>query len=557
MDIAKFKDKLFYFIVITIMFCAVPQIIRFKFWGLGSIMNDKLTVYPLLVGILLTVYSLHRERYKLSKYDYRFLAFLGVYGFVILISLIHGLAIYPYFQNLLNGPDGVGQIEKLPKVYNFLMLHHISVSKTDLFQVWFGARFLKMSMLEIVWSFGISWMIFYWYKKDWGKGFTIVRKGVEVSVVAIIVYSVLDILYLSGIWGAESILKVLNPIVHAIKGNGTWYPPLLWPGQLRSLFAEPSHFGIFAAFAIPWLWYSFCKASNRKAQIIFAIIFFAYVTCLFYTKARTANVLFLGEIFLFGFFSLIFRKELLRKYIILMICAIFAFGLSTFTLANFMPGSPEKAQVQQTVKKNQSDSMKKHHDDNSASVAMAKNQSGSMKKYLDDNLGSVATAGQRSNRSRYSILIADLRIGMDHPLLGVGRSLRQAYIPYYLPKDATQSAEVRMWIDRQNREGIMKAGVPNLGEYSTRFAETGLIGLLIYMFPAIFLILKTLKKIREKTISMDDRLKYGFGLISFLGILASGLGDHINITCAYWLMLGLGYAMCFGEKGSIEPMNHG
>ena len=41
-------------------------------------------------------------------------------------------------------------------------------------------------------------------------------------------------------------------------------------------------------------------------------------------------------------------------------------------------------------------------------------------------------------------------------------------------------------------------------------------------------------------------------LISFLGVMASGMGDTINITYSYWLLLGLGYAMCQSVKVKDE-----
>lgn len=67
------------------------------------------------------------------------------------------------------------------------------------------------------------------------------RKGAVVGAIIICAYGVLDVWYLSGSHTAEYILTELNPIVHEIKSNGTWWPPLLWKGQLRSLFAEPSY----------------------------------------------------------------------------------------------------------------------------------------------------------------------------------------------------------------------------------------------------------------------------------------------------------------------------
>ena len=105
-----------------------------------------------------------------------------------------------------------------------------------------------------------------------------------------------------------------------------------------------------------------------------------------------------------------------------------------------------------------------------------------------------------------------------------------------------------MWIRNQKEKGIMRSGFPALGEYSSRFAETGILGLIIYLIPAIILAYRLLSIICNKAIESKNRLPYVFFLISILGVLASGLGDSINITCAYWLLLGVGYAMCFGKK---------
>ena len=44
-------------------------------------------------------------------------------------------------------------------------------------------------------------------------------------------------------------------------------------------------------------------------------------------------------------------------------------------------------------------------------------------------------------------------------------------------------------------------------------------------------------------------------LISLLGIMASGIGDTLNITYCYWVLLGLGYAMCFGKAGDEKDIN--
>jgi hypothetical protein len=551
------KDELFLFAVVSIIFCSIPLGARFTFWGLGSVMADKLSLYPLLFGFFLSIFKFRKNGFFADRKDYLLALYLVIYAIVILTSLIHGLLTYPYMQDILNGPGGLGQIEKLPGVYAFLHRNNVPITDIALFKTWLAARTIKSFLLEMFWTFGVAWMVYCWYKNRWMQGFSIMKKGALVSIGIVLLYSILDAFYLSGSWGAASVLKITNPIVHGIKNYGYWWPPLLWVGQLRSVFPEPSYFGIFSAFALPWLWYIFCTVTQRKRQIGLAVIFGAYVMCLFFTKARTANALLFGELILFGLLSLFFRKELLKKYLALMMCVVCAFFISNFAMAHYMPGSPEKAQAMMETKKKQditkSESLKKAQ----PSANERKTQNDTMGKYISDNLGSLANMNKRSNRARYSVIAADISIGLDHPLLGVGRSLRQAYIPDHLPQYAFTDKEVKGWINRQKERGVLKAGFPPMGEYSVRFGETGIVGLLVYMLPVIVLLRKSIMNILDKSLLSGERIRFGFWLLSFMGILASGIGDNLNITYAFWLMLGLGYAMCFGEKGSIEPMNHG
>ena len=148
-----------------------------------------------------------------------FFLYITVYGIIILISLIHGLIIYPYMKDVLNGPGGVGQIEKLPGVYAFLHNNHIPVTETGLFKIWLAARMVKSLLLEIFWTIGISWMVYFWYKNQWRRGFSIMKKGALISIGIVLFYSILDVLYLGGSWRAESVLKVFNPIIHAFHHN--------------------------------------------------------------------------------------------------------------------------------------------------------------------------------------------------------------------------------------------------------------------------------------------------------------------------------------------------
>lgn len=43
---------------------------------------------------------------------------------------------------------------------------------------------------------------------------------------------------------------------------------------------------------------------------------------------------FFGEFLLFGVFSLLFRKELFKNFIVLSVCAVAALGISSYAIAN-------------------------------------------------------------------------------------------------------------------------------------------------------------------------------------------------------------------------------
>ena len=122
-----------------------------------------------------------------------------------------------------------------------------------------------------------------------------------------------------------------------------------------------------------------------------------------------------------------------------------------------------------------------------------------MTEYIDSNATSLANPDKRSNRARYSIMEADFRIGLDYPILGVGRGLRNGYIPQYLPEKGKQNGEVKMWLQYRENLGILKSGFPSLGEYTVRFGETGILGLLVFLAPVLFLIFSMIKKIKDDT----------------------------------------------------------
>lgn len=504
----KYRDILFFLVCCLLIFNNTSEVFRINF--IGGVLRDKLIFYPLIIGCIYTLWYTYKYKVKYNNFQYVKI-FIIVYTSILIFSLINGLFMYPYYDSIFNGP--INQIEKLPKVLNWLQEIGIVLDKDVFIVFWMIFRIIKNMLLEIICTFLGAYLIYYWYCNDWKQGLNILFKAIMVSIVCIFIYSILEIFYLGNNETAKYILTIINPYIHIIEQNNNWWPPLLWNNQLRSVFAEPSYFGIYVAFAMPFLWYKFM--SSIKYKWLYILIMSLFMFCLFLTKARTGIALFSGEIILL-ILGIIYlnRRILLRKLGIIICCCVISFVSANLFITNVMI----------------------NHKDMSIDA--------SIENYLDDNIGSLASTGRRSNNSRYSIMIADLKIGIEYPILGIGSGLRDAYIPEYLPEMSIGNKEVNRWIINQEERGILKSGFPKLGEYTSRFAETGILGLVAFLVPPIFLLINLLKKIKK-----EKDLRYVAFTISFIGIMAAGIGDSINITYCYWVLLGLGYAMCFGKPG--------
>lgn len=429
----------------------------------------------------------------------------------MLFSTIVGLFNYPYYDLVLNGP--VDQIEKLPKVLAFCHAHGFNIDSKQLMQVWIIARQLKGVLMEAIWCFGGAYIIYLLCRNNAKKIDDVVDEASLYSAGIIIAYSIIEIAFLAHSDTAAKILSNINPYIHTIKTNGQWWPPLLWNGQLRSVFAEPSYYGIYMAFALPWLWYEiYNKQSKLYIAVTFILTFF-----LFLTKARTAFMLHLGELVIFSICLILFfrNKTAFNHWGKVVVISCIAFVASNIFIAQCM-----EKQKTQTV-----------------------SIEASMTQYVESNATSLAKPDQRSNRARYSVMEADFKIGLDHPVLGVGKGLRSSYMPDYFSEKALQNGEVKMWLRFREKLGIMRSGFPPLGEYTSRFAESGILGLAIFFLPIFVLLSKLYTKIKTST----DKMPYITFIVSFCGILASGIGDTLNITYCYWFLLGLGYAMCFSK----------
>ncbi|WP_296954749.1 O-antigen ligase [uncultured Dialister sp.] len=548
-NIEKVHKILFSLIVICIIFTKIPTILNFPLWGMGGYYTSRLVIYPLYAALIFETYTLwktHKDGSLKFTREARYSCFYFlVYFCILFISLCHGLTIYPYMDAILHGP---GQIEKIPVVLNFLNHHGLPITSAQLTKVWIAARYLKFFIINAFLTFGASYVLFTWCCKNVKEYYNIVVKCIIISSLVMIAYSCIETAYLAHFEWAKRALTIINPILHVIKENGSWYPPLLWKNQLRSIFPEPSHFGIYASFALPFLWYEFVTIINLKKKIAVGIIIAAFTFFLFLTNARTAVALFLGEVVLLGLYVLYnrSRKFVINALIIGLISLItFAGAVGFVAYTNLSESKPTVIQQQTkgTKKATPSQAQKQPNKSPAKPTKPKKDMNAAVQSYVDSNLKSLGSSDQRSNKTRFSVMKADFTVGLEHPLLGVGYNLRSPYVVDKMKHYGKPTYEMKMWFKRIHEKGILHVGIPLLGNYTVLFAETGILGLLAWLFPPVFLIIGLLKLLWHDKNRMDT----GFFLISLIGILASGIGETIYVLYAYWVLLALGYALLVNE----------
>lgn len=515
----KIRDSLMFVITFSLIFYCVPMPLQQNF--IGGVLGSQLCFYPIVIGMAYTIYCHYKYKYVL--HDARKVFFFCFFYFgVILISLLIGLHKFPYYHLLENGP--VGQFEKLVNIIDFLRRNGIDFSKDAILAVWLFLRPIKRLFLEVFYTFGTSYMIYLWYKNDWNQGIKMLVKGVLFSSVVIISYSAIEVFYLLDYSIASEILVYLTPYIHIVNYNGTWHPPILWVGQMRSVFTEPSHFGIYLAYCIPFLW----LAAFYKR--LFFVLPFVMTFFLFLTKSRSSFMLHVGEILILLIITTyICNRKKFKNTIIIIACSTIAFIGSTLFISNVIDNS-QKTINENTINEN----------------TLNENIINGVYGYIDSNAISLANPDRRSNRARYSVMEADIRLGLDNPILGVGYELRNAYLKDYFSKEALDNPEVQLWLDLQCKLGILKAGIPLLGEYTSRFSQTGFVGLIMFLVPPLLLLYGILSKIKKA--AFQNQVAFITFSISFLAILATGIGDGINLLYSYWIMLGLGYAMIAERK---------
>lgn len=538
----KIIDTIFTFLIFALPFKYISQIL----WQdtLGGPFGKDLVVYPIIIGFIYTGYCQWKDTNTLYKWNI-FKKYILAYVTVLLLSLIWGLVIYPYYDQILMGP--ANQIEKLPRTLNILQNIGIPITETTLLEIWMFVRPIKGVFFEALYTFGAAYMIFCWYHDRVQRAVDILLKVTTIDLVLIAVYGLIDVCYQNGQMWAQNALTILNPIIHAnasLEPSSLEFRPAIFrDAQNRSLFLEPSYFGMYMVFAYPLLWWNIFRTQSKKKKTALWILFVVITFEIFLTQSRLALAVNLGIFFIFAMICLYrTQKDLLALLGILLIGGGIAFwGSMAFLRYGQVPTvmGDWKPLATRWEMMHQNGILEKGTKDINAD------------EYFSEGLGSLSPdyktgnhAG--SNHSRFTLQKTHVQIGLEHPLLGIGTSMRQGYLREKLDNDS--GGEIQKWNKIIDKRGILYGGFPNLGDFALRFAETGLLGISLYLFPALLLLWSCIKVIIKRKMNTEKTAPFIFSALSFVGIMSTGLGDGINLTFCYWIAMAVGYII-INEEG--------
>ncbi|MCF0156409.1 MAG: O-antigen ligase family protein, partial [Veillonella sp.] len=212
---------------------------------------------------------------------------------------------------------------------------------------------------------------------------------------------------------------------------------------------------------------------SRKWSSIYFILLALFSAMIFLTKARTATTLYFGELVLLLILVAVYYRHFWKRYIATLLASGIGFLLMLLVLMHPTAlagiGSVEVPQEE---------------------VVSIEQYSA---EYMDQNVKSVV-GNSRSNNARSINNWRTAEVALNNPVFGVGVGLQDIYIQDQLRTEDLENEEVRNWTRDLNKQGIIASGYPTTNHFAVTAAQTGIVGLLIYLAPFIFVLWSLVRK---------------------------------------------------------------
>lgn len=428
------------------------------------IAGNQVAYIFIAIGILTFFIENYVYPNNLTSTEKHMIRFLKVIFLWALLCSVLGVLFYPSFANI-----DLNQMRSFRNLFYHMKQFYPNLSDLSFLKGWMLYRALRYSIAYAASSYLISFWIYHLYYKDWRSGIQDLKKGILAASLLMISYSIIEVGFLCGSYFCKAILATINAKIFDVASENGWWPPLFWDRlQMRSLFAEPSFLGIFLAMAIPLFFTDFF--GKEKMSLARKSIYLCLVMMLFMSKARTGTIvvgmeflLFICGIYIYAPFS---RRDKLKKLTFFIGCTVLAFTFSLGIMSNFKSIDGKVYDSHEIV---------------------------SVQSYVQNNVTSI-TGNQRSNSARFADALATLKVGIEHPIFGVGINTRNEYIADQLTDSDKNVGEVKFWLKYMVDQGPMQSGFPDINHFITIFAEQGIIGLILFIYPSCAVLLKLLSE---------------------------------------------------------------
>lgn len=503
-------------LIITLPFNGLPRQFFLSFLG-RDLTNSFFTL-----GMALLIIGFIKYRFyvppKAIKY---FIAFYGWYIFCLAL----GLAFYPYDQSFMAAQSD--QVQRILQNFDWLISSDAQWPYKTIYFFENASRILRRDTQFCLIAFWV-WRI---YRDNWKKGFEDINKAVLVLVLMLGTYSLVELSWLKfNSKVAENILVFINSHLYVPAANNGWWPPLLWPGRLRSLLREPSFFGILSAFLLPFLW---SWMGEKKHKGLYGLLIGYFCLMIAATNSRTAVSVTAFELLLLVLsVALVRTADYTRKVIAIICICLCGFG---FNLVNL-----KSVDVQVVPKVSASEGIQESEKKDGASPG-SDTIFMSPWNYFENNIGSVASTDKFSNNARLAVVVTELNVIRRHPITGVGKNLNAGYMLDSLPKFAYQNTEVKSWINEilKNDKRIYLLGdaFPDLNIYTSIGVSSGMPGILLYVGFIIYPLVKVLRYGKQLRCNPLVILIS----ISLLGLAISGFSNKEYSNC---IGIPIGLLLC-------------
>lgn len=286
---------------------------------LTGMMGSKLSIYPILVGLCLYLYKIIKKHKCYTPKP--FLKFFGIFLIWQIISVVHGLFIFPDWQDIT-----VNQFNKLSFLINLLAQRGIVIKPVLIGEIWWITKLIVIHVLEYCVTYGsVLWIISLFFQNR-EKAFKSFCNGILGGAIICSLYSVIEFFYLFGSYDAMVALTHINPFLYDVATAHGWWPPLLGGNRVRSMFAEPAYMALFLTVSIPVTYMQINTSKYRKWTWI--ILFVIQIFMMWGTNSKTAMGIMLAEGLATLLFLIIRKKHLAFKQIclngigIFLICTI-------------------------------------------------------------------------------------------------------------------------------------------------------------------------------------------------------------------------------------------